>query len=212
MTGNEDVFDHQRVAAGGFEADDMPVVANLVVTPRHEEAAEVHRPAVLDHRAADERPVGVVTSGRPQPGAVDQVAAVYHHPGAHRRIGRRHPHRRIVSPDVLLGPLVELRQVPVVHTQDSAGPPGGSAGAGDPSNRFEEQRGVRLKTAPLLGLEEFEESGLIEIGDVGIREPAQQLGFRGPFAQPRKKVVDGRQDRLGVALLNGRHCKPPECA
>lgn len=80
MTGYEDILDDQGAAAGALETDHMPVVADLVVTERHQETAEVDRTAVLDHRAADEGPGRMVTARGPQPGAVDEIAAVDDHP------------------------------------------------------------------------------------------------------------------------------------
>ena len=86
MAWHEHVLDDEGVATGALEPDDIPLVSDLVVAERHEEAAEVDRAAVLDHRSADESPGGVVASGRPQPVAVDQVTAVDNHTGTHRRV------------------------------------------------------------------------------------------------------------------------------
>ncbi len=209
---HEDVLDLQRLAAGALQAHHVPVVDDLVVADRDQEAAEVHRPAVLDHRTADERPGGMVTAGRPAPRAVDDVAAVGHHAGAHRGVRGGDPHGRILAPDVLLGLLLEVGQVPVVHTEDARRPTGRPAGAGQPAHRLEEQRRVALQAAPLLGLDELEEADLVELGDGRVGNPAQVLGLLGPLAQIREQFIDAGQDRLRVALLNGRHCKPPRSA
>ena len=56
------------------------------------------------------------------------------------------------------------------------------------------------------GWSSLEEAGLVEIGDGRVGKPAQFLGLLGALAQPREQIVDGGQDRLRVALLNGRHC------
>src|ERR1700737_2818735 len=66
----------------------MPDVVDAVFGARDQEAAEVHRPAVLDDWAAEECPRRVVTARRPVPRAADQIAAADHHPacaGAARR-------------------------------------------------------------------------------------------------------------------------------
>ena len=202
VLGHEHVLDDEGVTAGRLQADDMPVVADLVVAQRHQEAAEIDRAAVLDHRTADERPRRVVAARRPQPGSVDEVPAVDHRAGAHRGVRGGDANRRIVGPDVLLGLLVELRQVPVVHTEDAAGPPGRPACAGDAAHGFEEDGGIALQPAPLLGLEEFEETRLLQIRDVGVRKPTQLFGVGGAFAQAGQNLVDRGQNRLRIALLN----------
>ena len=209
MARHEHVLDHQGVAAGALEPDDVPLVFDLVVAERHQEAAEVDRTAVLDHRPADEGPAGVVTSRRPQPVAVHQVAAVDDDAGTHRRVRRRDPHRRVIGPDIFLSLLIELREMPVVHAEDRGGPSGGPAGAGDPAHGLEEQRGIALQATPLLGLQHLEVAGGVEIGDRRVGKTAQIFGLLVALPQPRQEIVDSGQDRLRVALLNGRHCMPP---
>src|SRR3984957_6117862 len=66
---HEYVLDHHGVAAGPTQADNVPNVVDSVLAARDEEAAEIARPAVLDPRAAEERPGGVVATGRPVPRA-----------------------------------------------------------------------------------------------------------------------------------------------
>ena len=209
MARHEHVLDHQGVAAGALEPDHVPLVFDLVVAKRHQEAAEIDRAAVLDHRSADEGPGGVVASRGPQPVAVDQVAAVDDNSGAHRRVRRRDPHRRVIGPDILLGLLIELGEMPVVHAEDRGGPTGGPAGAGDPAHSLEEQRGIALQAAPLLGLQHLEIAGGVEIGDRRVGKTAQILGLLVALAQPRQQFIDGGQNRLRVTLLDRCHCMPP---
>ena len=92
--------------------------------------------------------------------------------------------------------------MPVVHTEDAAGPSGRAACAGDAANGFEEDGGVALQPAPLLGLEQFEETRLLQIRDVGVRKPTQLFGVGGAFAQAGQNLVDRGQNRLRIALLN----------
>ena len=47
MPGNEDVLDHQRIAARALQTHYVPVVFDVVVAERNQEAAEVDRAAVL---------------------------------------------------------------------------------------------------------------------------------------------------------------------
>ena len=96
-----------------------------------------------------------------------------------------------------------------MHTEDPAGPTGRPADAGDPADRLEEQDGIALQAAPLLGLEHLEEARLVEFGDVGIRQPPQILGLLRTFPEPREEFVDRGQNRVRVALLKGRHYIPP---
>ena len=150
MPRHEDVLDDDGVAAGAPQADHMPDVVDAVFGARDQEAAEVDRPAVLDDRAAEEGPCGVVATRRPVPRSVDQIAAVDHDARAHRGVGRRDTHVGVLAPDLVLGLLVEQRQVPVVHADDRTHPAGGTAGAGQPADRLVEQCGVALQPAPLL--------------------------------------------------------------
>ena len=144
MPGHEDILDDDGVAAGAAQADHMPDVVDAVLAARDQEAAEVDRPAVLDHRAAEEGPRRVVTARRPVPRAVDQVAAVADDAGAHRGVRRRDPDVGVLAPDLLLRALVEQGQVPVVHADDRADPAGGPARAGQAAHRLVEQRRVAL--------------------------------------------------------------------
>jgi hypothetical protein len=80
-----------------------------VVPLRDQEAAEVDRLAVLDHRAAEERPRRVVAARRPLPRAADEVAAVDAVP-APIGVARRRA-RSIVAP-TFLRLLIEQREVP----------------------------------------------------------------------------------------------------
>ena len=89
-----------------------------------------------------------------------------------------------------------------MHTEDAAGPSGRTAGAGNPAHGFEEDGRIALQSAPLLGLEQFEETRLLQIGDVGVWKPAQLLGVGGALTQTRKNLVDRGQNSLRIALLN----------
>ena len=86
VTGYENILDHQGVAASALQPDNVPVVADLVIAQRHQEATEVDRATILDHRATGESPGCVITTRRPQPRAVDQIPAVDHRADAHRGI------------------------------------------------------------------------------------------------------------------------------
>ncbi len=174
VPGHEDILDHQRVAAGAFQTDHKPGVIDPVLGARDQEAAEVHRPAVLDDRATHERPGGMVTTRRPVPGAVDQVATVDDDAGAHRGIRRRDARLAVLAPDLLLSLLVEQRQMPVVHPDDRAHPTGRTARARQAPRRLVEQCGVALQTAPLLGLQQGEETDLVERLDGLVRNPLGQ--------------------------------------
>ena len=187
----------------------MPHVVDAVLGARDQEAAEVDRPAVLDDGAAEEGPGGVVTARRPVPRAVDQVAAVGHHAGAHRGIRRRNPGLGVLAPDLLLGLLVEQRQMPVVHADDRAHPAGGTARARQPPRRLVEQRGIALQTAPLLGLQQGEETDLVERLDGLVGQPAQILRRLSALPNLRKQIIDASQHRLRITLLNGRHLRLP---
>jgi len=132
---DEDVLDDDGVAAGALQADHVPHVVDAVLAARDQEAAEVDWPAVLDDGAAEERPGGVITSRRPVPRAVDQIAAIGHHAGTHRGIRRRHPGLGVVAPDLRLRLLVEQRQVPVVHADDRTHPAGRTTRTGQPPHR-----------------------------------------------------------------------------
>ena len=76
MPRHEHVLDHHGVAAGPAKADDMPDIVDSVLATRDQKASEVDWPAVLDDRAAEERPRGVVATRRPVPGPTDEVAVV----------------------------------------------------------------------------------------------------------------------------------------
>jgi hypothetical protein len=52
----------KRVAARSAQPDDVPHVLDLILAARNQKAAEIHRPAVLDDRTADESPGGVIAS------------------------------------------------------------------------------------------------------------------------------------------------------
>ena len=73
-----------------------------------------------------------------------------------------------------------------MNTEDRRGPPGRTAGAGDPADRFEKQCRVALQTAPLLGLQHLEVAGLVEIGDRRVGNPAQILGLLISLTQTRQ--------------------------
>ena len=144
VRGHEHVLDDDGVAAGALESDDMPDIVDRVFGARDQEAAEAHRPAVLDDRAAEERPGGVFTTRGPLPCSADQVATVDHGACAHRGVGGRDAHGRIVTPHLVLGTLVEQCQMPVVHADDRADPAGRPACAGQPPNRLVEDRRIGL--------------------------------------------------------------------
>ena len=185
MPRHENVLDHDGVAAGAAQADDVPDVVDAVLGARNQEAAEVDWPAVLDDRAAKERPCGVVATGRPVPRAVDEVAAVDHGARAHRRVRRGDPHGGIVAPHLFLCLLIEQRQVPVVHADDRADPAGGTTRRRDAAHGFVEHGRVALQAAPLLGLEQFEEADLVELGNGLVGQPPQILRRLGSLGDQR---------------------------
>ena len=202
---NEDVLDHEVVAAGCLQSDDVPDVVDAVIGTGDQEAAEIDRLAVLDHRPAHERPGGVVAARGPLPRAADQVATVDDDAGTHRRVRGRHAHGRVLAPDVLLGLLIEQCEVPVVHTDDRGDPAGGTACAREAAHGFVEQRRVALQTTPLLGLEQFEEADLVEFGHRLVGQPAQFLGGGRALGDTREEIGDTVENRLCVTLFNGRH-------
>ena len=89
-----------------------------------------------------------------------------------------------------------------MHTEDAAGPSGRAACAGDAAHGFEEDGRVALQSAPLLGLEQFEETRFLQIRDVGVRKATQFLCVGSALTQAREYLVDGGQNRLRIALLN----------
>ena len=187
---HEDILDHQRVAAGAAQAHHMPHVVDAVFGARDQEAAEVNGLAVLDHRAADERPRRMVATRGPVPRPAHEVAAVDDMARTHRRVRRGHPHGRVLAPHLFLRLLVEQREVPVVHADDRADPAGGPACRGDAAHRLVERRRIALQATPLLGLEQLEESDLVEFGHRLVGKPPEILGRLGPLGDQRQEVVD----------------------
>ncbi len=92
-----------------------------------------------------------------------------------------------------------------MHTDDRTDPAGGAAGAGEPADRLVEDRGIGLQAAPLFGLEQFEETDLVEFVDGFVGHLAPIFGGLGPFPQLRQQIIDAGEDRLHVTLFNGRH-------
>jgi hypothetical protein len=125
----------------------------------------IDRLAVLDDRAAEERPRRMARARGPLPRTADQITTVDHDARAHRGVRRGHAHGRVVAPDLVLRLLIEQREVPVVHADDRADPAGGTACAAEPAHRLVEDRRVALEAAPLLGLQQLEEADLVEFGD-----------------------------------------------
>jgi hypothetical protein len=187
---HEDVLHHNGVGTGAAQADDIPHVIDAVVVARDEEAAEIHRLAVLDHRAAEHRPGGVIAAGRPGPRAVDQVAAVDDRARAHWCVGGGDPDFGVLAPDVFLRLLREQREVPVVHAHNARHPAGGPARTGDLAHGVVEDHRIGGVTAPLLGLEQPEEAGLLQRLHAFVGDAPQVLGLLCAFAQRRQQRFD----------------------
>jgi hypothetical protein len=132
----------------------------------------------------------VVAARGPLPGTADEVTAVDDGAGSHRRVGRRDADRRIVAPDLFLRLLVEQREVPVVHADDRADPARRAACAAEPTHGLVERGGVALEAAPLFGLQQLEETGLVEFGDGLVRDAPEILGGLRALGDQRQQVVD----------------------
>ena len=77
-----------------------------------------------------------------------------------------------------------------MHADDRADPTGGTACSSDSANRFVKGRRIALQPAPLLRLQQLEESGLVELIDGLIGKAAQILGRLRALGDKRQQVVD----------------------
>ena len=210
VPGHEHVLDHDRVRPGAAQADHVPDVVDLVVRARDQEAAEIDGAAVLEDRATDDDPRGMVAPGGPGPRAIDPVAAVHDLAGAHRGVGGGDAHVGILGPYVLLGLLREQGQVPVVDTDDPGHPSGGAARARDVADSRVEQYRVGLVAAPLLRLEQPEEPRLLQRLDRVVGDAAKILGLLCTFPQGGQQRVDPLQYLVALVVAHWTLPSVPE--
>ncbi len=74
--------------------------------------------------------------------------------------------------------------MPVVHPDDGRHPPGGTARTGDTPDSLVEDLRIALQTTPLLGLEQLEETDLVEFVHGVIGQAPQVFGGLGALGDP----------------------------
>ena len=96
----------------------------------------------------------------------------------------------------------EQGDLPGVHADHAGDPAGRAARAHDVADRGVELDRARLEPVEPLGLEQPEETGLLELLDVGLGDDPQPLGLLGPLPDGGQQVTDPVEHRLRHRTLS----------
>ncbi|MNV40172.1 hypothetical protein D3C71_1317730 [compost metagenome] len=163
------ILHFQAFAAGAGQAENVPVVDDLVVGARHQQRNTVDGDAVfVTYQATDEGPLAMVRAARAFPLAAELVAALDLVATAGRSIGRRDNDGVVLAPDVFGGARVHVAEFPLVHAQDHHVPCAAGAAAAQLHQHAPKHAGIEFPAAPALFLQDFEEAG-IDKGFDGLR-------------------------------------------
>ena len=114
----------------------------------------------------------------------------------------------VVAPDRLLCLVGEQRDLPRVHADHAGDPAGRAAGARDVADCGVEVDRVGLETVEPLGLQQPEETGLLELLDRRLGHHAQPLRLVRPLTQGRQQVADAVQNGLAHGYSSASGCSP----
>ena len=124
VIGHKNVFDHNIMGAGGFQAHNIPVVDNLVVTAGNQEGSVVRGITFIPRRydGTEESPVAVFGTGRKAPLTAQSEATFNVSNFTDGHIRRRDQNTGVVPPDILCRTVIKQGQLPVMNSDNAQYP------------------------------------------------------------------------------------------
>ncbi|MDT4838527.1 hypothetical protein FQZ97_722860 [compost metagenome] len=202
VAGDEHVVDDDIVAAGGAQAQHVPVAHDPVVGARQQEGAVVVSAAGFGGRyqSTQEDPVAQFAAAGELPVAGEAVAAFDRGDLADRHVGRGDQRSGVITPDLLLRAFIEQGQLPVVHADHAVDPGGGHAAPGQRHLDAEEGLRVEFIATVAARLQHLEKARSLHVRDGFGGDACFGLCLRGAFGQHGDHLPGARDQACGQLL------------